>query len=164
MLGSFQLLSTDAFRRAVSFFWRVFVWLLWAVWWGGLTFYALVVVPIGTELLGSVEQGFVTQRVTLWHNWLGVVLALALAAEAWRLRSSAWICLSIAIAMTTVVLMVWHRHLSLAMNFVDRTVPENFYTEHAIYLWITAVEWLLGMVVAAMLTRVAFSDRLNPSR
>jgi hypothetical protein len=90
MLGSFQLLSTDAFRRAVSFFWRLAVWLLWAAWWGGLTFYALVVVPIGTELLGSVEQGFVTQRVTLWHNWLGVVIALALAAEAWRLRSSAW--------------------------------------------------------------------------
>lgn len=164
MLGSFQLLSTDAFRRAVFFFWRVFVWFLWAAWWGGLTFYALVVVPIGTELLGSVEQGFVTQRVTLWHNRLGVVLALALAVEAWRLRSSAWICLSIAVAMTTVVLMVWHRHLSLAMNFVDRTVPENFYTEHAIYLWITSVEWLLGMVVAAMLTRVAFSDRLNPGR
>jgi len=164
MLGSFQLLSTDAFRRAVSFFWRLAVWLLWAAWWGGLTFYALVVVPIGTELLGSVEQGFVTQRVTLWHNWLGVVIALALAAEAWRLRSSAWMWLAIAIAMTTAGLMVWHRHMTLAMNFVERTVPGNFYSEHAIYLWITVVEWLLGMVVAAMLTLTALSERSSPSR
>lgn len=144
--------------------WSVLLWLLWAAWWGGLTFYALVVVPIGTELLGSVEQGFVTQRVTQWHNGLGVVVALALAAEAWRLRSGAWICLSIAVAIATAGLVVWHQHLTRAMNFVERTVPENFYAEHSIYLWITAVEWILGMVVAAMLAQATFSERSGPSR
>ena len=36
-----------------------------ALWLGGFTFYALVVVPTGTDVLGgSVEQGFVTQAVT----------------------------------------------------------------------------------------------------
>ena len=44
--------------------WRLFLLLVWAAWWGGLCFYAVVVVPIGTELIGSVEQGFITQRVT----------------------------------------------------------------------------------------------------
>lgn len=34
------------------------------MWWGGLCFYAVVIVPIGTEVIGSVEQGFITQRVT----------------------------------------------------------------------------------------------------
>jgi hypothetical protein len=54
--------------------------------------------------------------------------------------------------------------MTLAMNFVERTVPGNFYSEHAIYLWITVVEWLLGMVVAAMLTLTALSERSSPSR
>ncbi|MCA9269901.1 MAG: hypothetical protein KDA41_15580, partial [Planctomycetales bacterium] len=47
-------------------------------WWGGLTFYAGVVVPVGAAVFGSTEQGFVTQRVT---NWLNLLLAVALAAS-----------------------------------------------------------------------------------
>lgn len=43
------------------------------LWLGGLTFYAGIVVPIGTEIVGGTEQGFVTQRVTNWLNALGVV-------------------------------------------------------------------------------------------
>ena len=41
--------------------WSSFLLLVWAAWWGGLCFYAMVVVPIGTELIGSVEQGLITQ-------------------------------------------------------------------------------------------------------
>ena len=43
---------------------RALVTVALAVWWGGLTFYGAVVVPVGTEVLGgAAEQGFVTQRV-----------------------------------------------------------------------------------------------------
>src|SRR5215471_8442423 len=48
--------------------WTLLLSLAWGVWWGGLCFYAVVVVPIGTEEIGAVEQGFITQRVTWWHN------------------------------------------------------------------------------------------------
>src|SRR5258707_15304973 len=42
-----------------------------AVWLGGLTFYALVVVPVGTQVLGGpVAQGFVTQAVTVRLNFV----------------------------------------------------------------------------------------------
>jgi len=50
--------------------WKLCLMLAWGMWWGGLCFYAVVVVPIGTEDIGSVEPGFITQRVTQWHNAL----------------------------------------------------------------------------------------------
>ncbi|HND55144.1 MAG TPA: hypothetical protein PLV92_22170, partial [Pirellulaceae bacterium] len=62
---------------------------LWAVWWGGLTFYAAFVVPAGTELFGSVEQGFLTQQATLRLNqlsWCVIALLLVLAIGATRRR------------------------------------------------------------------------------
>jgi len=58
--------------------WTVFVLLLFAVWWGGLTFYAAIVVPIGTELIGASEQGFVTQQVTQWHNAVLTAMSVCL--------------------------------------------------------------------------------------
>ena len=62
---------------------RRFVALLaFAAWLGGFTFYAAVVVPAGTEVLGgAVAQGFITQAVTLHLNLLGVG---ALAALLWN--------------------------------------------------------------------------------
>ena len=67
--------------------WRIVLWIVWGAWWGGLSFYAVVVVPIGTELIGSVEQGFITQRVTMWHNCLAVLFLLCLAVEAYSRKS-----------------------------------------------------------------------------
>ena len=38
-------------------------------WQGGFLFYAAVVVPVGTRVLGSeTEQGFITQSVTNYHR------------------------------------------------------------------------------------------------
>src|SRR5262245_22998237 len=59
-----------------------------ALWWGGMTFYALFVVPTGVEVLGGgTEQGFITQRVSTIINLCGMVaLAVLLgnAAASWR--------------------------------------------------------------------------------
>jgi hypothetical protein len=46
-----------------------------AGWWGALTFYGAVVVPEGTEQLGSQTQGLVTQQVTRTLNLIGVAAA-----------------------------------------------------------------------------------------
>src|SRR5437763_1192968 len=57
--------------------------LLWLLmfWLGGFTFYAGVVVPIGTDVLASsVEQGRITRQVAVWLN---VACAAALVAWAW---------------------------------------------------------------------------------
>src|SRR5947209_17239059 len=61
--------------------------LLWLLmfWLGGFTFYAGVVVPIGTEVLeSSLAQGWITRRVT---TWLNVAAAVTLAAWAWDLAA-----------------------------------------------------------------------------
>ena len=127
--------------------WRLFLLLVWAAWWGGLCFYAVVVVPIGTELVGSVEQGFITQRVTQWHNGLSGLFLVSVLIEASRRRSRELWAIAAVIAIIDIALVVWHAKLTGMMDFPQQSVPGSFYTQHAIYLWITATEWLLGMTM-----------------
>src|SRR5438128_7323592 len=74
----------------------LFLWLL-MVWQGGFFFYSAVVVHIGIQLLGDMEQGQITQQVTNWLNLAGV---FALTAWAWdiavepstsRVRRQRWL-------------------------------------------------------------------------
>ena len=127
--------------------WRVFLLLVWAAWWGGLCFYAVVVVPIGTELIGSVEQGFITQRVTLWHNGLSGLFLVSLLIEAIRRRRRELWAIVVVLAIIDIALVVWHAKLTGMMDFKQQAVPGRFYAQHAIYLWITAAEWLLGIAM-----------------
>src|SRR4051794_27557099 len=56
------------------------------LWQGGFLFYAAVVVPIGTEVLGgSFEQGAITRFVTQKLNWIGVA---AVGVFGWELLAS----------------------------------------------------------------------------
>ena len=125
--------------------WKLFVMLAWAAWWGGLSFYALVVVPIGSEVIGSVEQGFITQRVTQWHNALSVLFIVCVLIEAFHRRSRALWLIGITLAVIDMGLITWHIRLTNLMDFQQQTVPGRFYEEHAVYLWITAAEWVLGI-------------------
>ncbi len=131
--------------------WRLLVLLVWGTWWGGVFFYVVVVVPIGTTELGSVEQGFITQRVSAIHNQLSVAFLFCIAIEAIRSRS-VWLgLLTIAISVNLCMLLYFHSHLTSMMNFVDRTVPLEFYNQHAVYLWLFASEWLQGILVPLLL-------------
>ncbi len=136
--------SIQAIGRAI---WKVFLLLVWAAWWGGLCFYAAVVVPIGTELIGSVEQGFITQRVTQWHNGLSGLFLVGLLIEAFRQRSRGLWAIAVVLAIIDIALVVWHAKLTGMMDFQQQAVPGSFYAQHAIYLWITGVEWLMGMAM-----------------
>src|SRR5437867_2876625 len=69
-----------------------------AVWLGGLTFYALIVIPSGAAVVGDTTQGFVTQRVTGWLNWMGVVaLAALLPSITRRWMVGTWVCMGLAL-------------------------------------------------------------------
>jgi hypothetical protein len=142
-------------------FWQAFLLLFWALWWGGLSFYAIVVVPIGTELIGSTEQGFITQSVTRWHNILTGGFVVCLFIEAIRMRSRMLWSFVIALAIIEIGLIRWHWHLTEMMDFADHSVPSSFYSLHAIYLWITAAEWFIGIALIAALRVCAASHEIK---
>ena len=135
-------------------------------WQGGFMFYGAVVVPVGSEVLGSHrEQGFVTRSVTNYLNGAGV---LCLAVWCWdvfqgrrtgskwhRLRWILWATLAAALA-----LQGW-LHLRLdelldpqAFHILDR---HGFNRLHQWYLIISTIQWI-GAIVLAVLTIWAWKE------
>ncbi len=51
-----------------------------AMWFGGFGFYVSIVVPVGTDVLGSsLNQGMITRQVTQWINiFAGIAVAMML--------------------------------------------------------------------------------------
>lgn len=139
---------------------------LWtAVWWGGLTFYAGVVVPIGTDVLGATTQGFVTQRVTHWLNGAGAIAIVLTVGEVFRLRSrGTWIAWG-TVATTLAVLAALHPAMDVLLEVGTHTVAdgERFYSLHRVYLWVTAVQWLAGGWLLARLTPFNAVAHVSPS-
>lgn len=124
------------------------VFLLFSLWWGGLTFYAVIVVPIGTEMFDATSQGFVTQRVTNWLNGLSLA---CLAALLWNVFVYRRLFLTIAwatMAVATVGLFALHEALDRMMDIDTQSVEADagFYSWHRVYLWITALQWVAGLI------------------
>jgi hypothetical protein len=124
-------------------------------WLGGFTFYAAVVVPIGTAVLGtSRDQGFITRRVTVYLNLAGAVALVPLAGDvaagrdpsAWRRRARWGIWLGM---LLTLALLAWlHPRLDAlldaqGMEILDRRA---FRAGHRLYLWTHTVQWGLGVL------------------
>jgi hypothetical protein len=135
--------------------WTRCLLLLWAIWWGGISFYSIFVIPIGTEMIGSVEQGFVTQRVAGWHNFLTSIMIVGLAIEAFRKPGRLIWSLVVTLTLADVALLLLHRELTGSMGFEEHSIPESFYARHAMYLWITALEWLAGLLAILVLSEAS---------
>ena len=136
-------------RHWSSRLWHFTVDLLFCVWWGGLTFYAAIVIPIATERLGAETQGFVTQQVTRWLNALTTVWLVMVAVDAVRHRSHWRWSVGTVLALCQIALFVDHARLTRLMDFSTQAIAidrARFYAEHQIYLWITVVQWLTGLV------------------
>ena len=117
-----------------------------AFWMGGFTFYALIVIPTGTRLLGSVEQGLVTQQVTQWMNWLGALSLAILLPGALRTR---WLALSwLVMALAQFVLFWLHPRLDAFIDGSLRTVSDEtrFYRWHQAYLVAVTIQWSAALV------------------
>ena len=141
--------AAGSHRHWSSRLWHFTVDLLLCLWWGGLTFYAAVVIPIATESLGAETQGFVTQQVTRCLNVLTTAWLVMVAVDAvrHRWRWSLWTVL----ALCQFGLFVDHARLTSLMNFSTQAIAiainrAQFYAEHQVYLWITVVQWLAGLV------------------
>ena len=131
--------------------WRIGLLFGWGLWWGSLTFYSAIVVPIGTDQIGSVEQGFITQQVTLRHNLLTGAFTVCLLIEFIRNRNLMLGAIVVGLAIIEVALVILHMRLSESLDLGERSVSVEFYSEHAIYLWLTTIEWCLGCALPIIL-------------
>jgi hypothetical protein len=148
---------------------RVVSLFLIMLWWGGLTFYSAIVVPIGTNVLQSSEQqGLVTQQVTKYLNALGLVAAVVLAWNAWQYRAIAKTKLfrgllvgSLILFSTQLLLYGLHARLSdLLLHDADRAV---FYSVHRVYLLAVGLQWLSGTIaIVGVIALWRLVDKVNP--
>ena len=126
-----------------------------AVWIGGVTLYGLVVVPLGTRVLGSATaQGFITQAVTARLNVIGAAALAVLAWNAWRAehrRRALWVAWGVMVA-AQVVLFALHPVLDALLDGDARTVLDHdaFYARHRAYLLVTAAQWLAALAYAVL--------------
>src|SRR5947208_516562 len=127
-------------------------------WQGGFVFYAGVVVPIGTEVLGSAqEQGRITRRVAVWLNYTG---AFALVPFMWdgyldrRTRSARRGRLATWFVMAGAQVLLFLLYPTLDAMFDPDAVHisnrPSFRTLHRIYLWVSSVQWVAGVAFAAL--------------
>ena len=132
-----------------------------AVWFGGFTFYTSIVVPIGTEVLGSGQtQGFITQQVTHWLNHVSLIaILLCLVAclverkQRSRLKNT---ILGIVISLlffTWLGLTYLHPVMDGMIEIAETDVfdniisdPEYFYQLHRIYLWTSTIQWVFAWI------------------
>jgi hypothetical protein len=127
------------------------------LWQGGFLFYSSVVVPTGTDVLGSAAaQGAITARVTDILNVIGIAVLVVFAAEIGLARDpharrtrGRWWCWWI-LFLSQALLLGCHRLLDALMD-PGRTrvvIHPPFYFIHRIYLWASTVQWLTGLVLA----------------
>jgi hypothetical protein len=134
---------------------RIAAVLTMAFWWGGLTFYALIVVPIGVDVLGgATEQGFITRQVSDYINLAGAGTLLVLlwnASASWRktgwqiksILATTWLIM----AGAQLALFVVHARLNAMLDLQNQAVaePSSFHPLHEFYLTVTGIEWFAGL-------------------
>ena len=120
------------------------------LWQGGFVFYAAVVVPIGTELSSARDQGFVTQQVTNWLNYFGVVWCLIylwdlLASEPSFWRKSLWQFN----VMFLMFLFAIHYLLDAELDIERWRIkdPDRFRRFHIGYLIISTIQWFISLLL-----------------
>lgn len=122
---------------------------------GGFLFYAGVVVPKGSDIVGVTTQGFVTQQVTnvlnLLATWAVLMLGWEYAAQArWRSVSANRILLfSICTIGLSVCLLFWlHQKLDSMLDPELMEVSDSslFYLLHRFYLWVCTIQWMCSLL------------------
>jgi hypothetical protein len=127
-----------------------------AVWLGGFTFYAGVVVPILHDEFDSITGSAVTRRATDALNLIGLATVTLWWSWAWfgdRSGPASWLrgrsvllCFSSA---SLIALIVLHEHMD---RMLDATGLSGFYPWHRAYLMISTAQWAanLGLITSAV--------------
>ena len=131
------------------------------LWQGGFLFYAAVVVPAGTQLLGAGGQGAITARVTDALNAIGfvglaaVALELGLTGDPKRRRTAYrwWVW---GVALVCQGLLVYFHLLLDALMDDDRrrvVIHTGFRPLHRMYLWTCTVQWVACLLLVWWMIR-----------
>lgn len=149
---------------------RFLVIQLLMLWQGGFLFYAVFVVPVGTEVLGSsLAQGRITRVVAASMNVIGVI---ALFVFAWELLQGSatrrairyWLWGSWGVlAAGLIALFLLYPRLHDLVDFdgsrhLDR---DRFYWFHRVYLCISAAQWVASVVFVVVLLQAWRADDRN---
>lgn len=139
---------------------RSLVFGAFALWWGGLTLYALFVIPVAQEVLRShVRVGFITEKVTTKLNLIGVATLAALLWNALAARKSAgqnswkWLVGTwVLLALLQSALFFLHPALGRLLDYQAREVIDEpgFYALHRAYLIVTTVQWACALMHFAL--------------
>lgn len=133
---------------------RVLCLLGLSVWVGGFMFYSAVVIPVLHDVLGSVETGYVTQRVTDFLNAAGVASLLTWWAEAWAERAAvpvrarrARLGLLAATTFLLLFLIALHRVMD---GRLESGSLRGFYPLHRVYLLASTAQWFVNLGLIAI--------------
>lgn len=152
---------------------RVLMLFVFALFWGGLTFYTGFVVRISHEVLNDpFDGGLITQRVTVLLQYLGVAAGLLMLINAGTIarRSRGYGVALTALASTLLIsvigLCVVHAQLDAVIDIdageiLDR---DTFTIGHRRYNQLTTVEWIASVLYLPV-TLFAWRsvDRREPS-
>ncbi len=129
---------------------------------GGFFFYAGVVVPIGSSVLDTTTQGFVTRHVTKVIN-LGVAVTLvfliwdyfACKLARSKLSNRLWQMGVLGIGTTWLFLVYLHPELErlLVPDSFSVVDADRFYLLHRLYLWASTLQWLAVLPIVWVLAK-----------
>jgi hypothetical protein len=123
-------------------------------WVGGFLFYTSIVVPIGTDQLGRVGQGFITREVTRAINVSAAVALTLLLAETWLTadpgvrrrwaRRGLWL----GMALCQAALFYLHPMLDGYLDVETASIRQRptFYQLHRVYLWTHTAQFALAVI------------------
>ena len=141
---------------------------LMAAWFGGFAFYAGVVVPVLHDEFGTINGSFVTRRVTVGLNLLGVAALAAWfswTAMTWsttpgRVR---WARLGCLILSGVCLLALFPMH-GLMERMLETTGSKGFYPWHRGYLILSTIQWFANLGAIGTAIAVPSPVRIGPSR
>ncbi|MHB8519934.1 MAG: hypothetical protein ACYDH9_04165 [Limisphaerales bacterium] len=127
-----------------------------SLWFGGFTFYSLVVIHTGHRIFGgSREVGFLTQQVTRWLNLAGVAALLILLWNTmagwhgarpglrWGLAASLFLMVAVQVSLFTLHPMLDRLLDAQTHRILDRT---QFVHLHHAYVNLSTTQWLATLV------------------
>ena len=126
------------------------------LWQGGFVFYSAIVVPIGTDVLGSASaQGEITALVTVWLNRIGFVFLVILAWDILTTRDpnsrriNVRRTLGVIAALLLFLLFYLHDLMDYFLDPTGRTIAMRrpFRIMHIIYLCVSTVHWGIGLAM-----------------